>query len=242
MKTTVLLSVATLLVLAGCMGGVPNPSNAPTAATGGDWCNEGESSMWMNPAMGQQVSWEVKGMTEYEGRDVCMAEWTSNEGRMVMYFTEDASYSKMVMYDAEGNEVSEYENVNVNAGDESRTGSSGGSTTAGSSSEWCAEGQTSSFANPQTGEQAKMEVIGVVSHDGRQTCKAVWTGNYDEGGTQRVEMYYDEGRDYNHMLIYDENGTLRYETKQDGDAFSMKRYDENGEVETEYSSSGTGGQ
>lgn len=87
------------------------------SASGGDgadasaaWCTDQGSMAFANPQTGEQVSMEVQGIVERDGREVCKAVWETNQGdvrRIEMFFTEDRSYQVMVMYDAEGNVVNE---------------------------------------------------------------------------------------------------------------------------------------
>lgn len=89
-------------------------------------------------------------------------------------------------------------------------GGSGGSDGADASTDWCPEGTTQNFANPETGEQTSMEVRGMVERDGRQVCQAVWETNANEeaGDVQKIEMYYTEDREYYEMVMYDGDGNV----------------------------------
>jgi hypothetical protein len=81
-------------------------------------------------------------------------------------------------------------------------------TTTSASGDWCPEGQTTRFASPQTGEQVSMEVEGIVTHDGREVCKAVWQTNQPENEVAKMEMYYSEDDSYQKIVTYDENGNV----------------------------------
>ena len=232
MRTVGVVLVVLAMVLAGCSGG-ENPfgegGGAGTADGGGsfgsdggsggdgasggsgsstDWCQTGTSYSYASPQTGEQVSLEVQGVVSYDGRQVCKATWTSNDGqvqKMEMYYSEDDSYTKIVMYDGNGNVIGEYGGTTGGTGG-SVDGTDGGAVGGGSSGSFCQAGSSYSFANPQTGEQVALEVQGMVSHDGRQVCKATWTTN--EGQIQRMEMYYTEDGSYQKVIMYDGNGNV----------------------------------
>lgn len=87
---------------------------------------------------------------------------------------------------------------------------SGGSDGADASTDWCPEGTTQRFANPETGEETSMEVRGMVERDDQRVCQAVWetNTNEDEGDVQRIEMYYTQDREYYEMVMYDGDGNV----------------------------------
>lgn len=205
----VLLALA--LVLAGCSGG-GNPLEDGTTPQDGDgastdWCRTGSSYSFANPQNGEQTSMEIQGIVEKDGRDVCKATWTTTEGdvqRMELFFTEDSSYSSVVMYDGDGNVVSRYSGSDPTSGDGATDVVSDG--TDGASASFCDAGQSQQFVDPQTGEQVALEVEGVVTHDGREVCKAVYSTN--QGDIQRIEMYYTEDDSYQKVVLYDGDGNV----------------------------------
>ncbi len=235
LRTIGIVLVAVSMVLAGCSGGENPLAGGDGAGDGGaidddgvaeggtadggssDWCRAGESYAYANPQTGEQTSLEIQGLTTYEGQEVCEATWTTSEGevqRMVLYFTEDDSYTKVLMYDGDGNVVAEYGasaggtdgaigDGTDGAGDDGA--GSDGSGTDGSSS-FCAAGDSTQFANPQTGEQVSLEVQGMVTRDGREVCKATWTTN--QGDVQRIEMFFDEEGSYQQVVMYDGDGNV----------------------------------
>lgn len=91
-------------------------------------------------------------------------------------------------------------------------GGGGGGDGGAGSADWCDKGDSYSYSNPQSGEEASMEIKGIVDHNGRQVCKAVWTGS---GGSDsqvgKMELYFTENGDYNHLIMYDEDGNKLYE-------------------------------
>jgi hypothetical protein len=89
-------------------------------------------------------------------------------------------------------------------------GGGGGDGNAGSA-DWCQQGQSYSYANPQTGEQASMNIQGIVDHNGRQTCKATWESSSSDGSIARMELFYTEDNGYTHVIMYDEDGNQLYE-------------------------------
>ena len=127
-RTTLLILVGTV-VLAGCLGGGADggPTGDDSSASSGDegadsgtggsdpssdWCDAGQRAQFANPQTGEAASWEVQGIVEEDGREVCKAVWETNQGevsRIEMYFTEDESYRKMVTYDADGEMIDEFE-------------------------------------------------------------------------------------------------------------------------------------
>lgn len=125
---TPLLLLVLLVVLAGCAGGSGGGTGAeeggtttamdegtsPAAGDSGstaNWCTEGQRAQFSNPETGEQASWEVQGLVEEDGRQVCKAVWETNQGetrRIEMFYTEDESYRKMITYDAEGEQIDEF--------------------------------------------------------------------------------------------------------------------------------------
>lgn len=94
----------------------------------------------------------------------------------------------------------------------------------GGNGEWCNEGANWRTANPQTGEMASFEVEGVVQHEGRTTCKAVWESSGTEEDA-RMEYYFTEDENYTHFLMYNADGDLQYEMTITEEGSSFKLYD-----------------
>ncbi len=104
--------------------------------------------------------------------------------------------------------------------------------------EWCTKGSYWQWANPTTGESANMVIQGIVSHQGRQVCKAVFEGE-SEAGSMKTESFFDETGSYSHVLSY-EDGKKTLEWEMDGGEMTMRIYDEQGNVAQE-ASFGEGG-
>ena len=102
----------------------------------------------------------------------------------------------------------------------------------GGTGEWCNEGANWRTANPQTGEMSTFNIEGIVQHEGRTTCKAVWTASNTENDAT-MEYYFTEDENYTHFLMYNEEGQLQYEMEITDSSSSFKLYDENGSVITE---------
>ena len=218
-RTVRILGLVLVVVLAGCAGGPGGDAGAADGTTGEasdgsdgastDWCPRGQTSRFANPETGEQVSMEIQGVVERDGRQVCRAVWETNQGevrRIEMLFTEDGSYRKMISYDEDDDVVNEVEMTGP-AGDGSADGAS-------SSAEWCSEASSMSFVNPETGEHVSMQVEGIVEHDGRQVCRAVWETN--QGDVRKVEMLFTEDRSYQVMITYDEDGEVVDEVVMSG--------------------------
>lgn len=220
MRPTLLSAVVLVVVIAGCTGGslpgmggdtpTPEPAAGGGGATGSDDCRTGGSYRWVDPGTGEQVSLDVQGTVTHEGRQVCKAvyETTGSDAdysRVVMYYATDDSYQKVVYYDAQGNVVNEIEAENPAA---AGTADGGGTAQGGTADDWCVEGQTASFADPRSGQQASMEVKGLVDHEGREVCKAVYETDDPDTGYSRVVMFYTEDDSYRKIVYYDEQGNV----------------------------------
>lgn len=233
-KRTIASTIAVVLVvvLAGCGGGGGGGGDGATsnggdgaAANGGSGGNGGSGSSavcpqqgsmsWTNPQTGEQVTMNVQGTTMRDGQEVCHATWQTNQdgggtvAQVEMFFTEDGSYQEFVMYDSDGNVI--YEGSSSDGGSGSMDGGGGmdGSGDGSMAGEFCPAGQSIQSANPQTGETASFEVEGIVSHNGRQVCKAVWTTSTDsEGSIATIEYYYTEDNSYVHYIYYDSDGNV----------------------------------
>ncbi|NJD53370.1 MAG: hypothetical protein FIB07_10940 [Candidatus Methanoperedens sp.] len=107
-KAIIILSIILLTAFAGCTtkeqtistpGGDLKVSQG--SGSGPAWCKTG-TKMTMTGATGQQGSFEIKGIVNYEGREVCMSEYVGDEGSMEQYFSQDSSYMVMVTKDKSG--------------------------------------------------------------------------------------------------------------------------------------------
>ncbi len=107
-KVLIILSIILLTVFAGCTtkeqtisspGGDLKVSQG--SGSGPAWCKTG-TKMTMTGATGQQGSYEIKGIVNYEGREVCLSEYVGDEGSMEQYFSQDSSYMVMITKDKSG--------------------------------------------------------------------------------------------------------------------------------------------
>lgn len=207
--TLLLLAVAACLALAGCTSAIPEDgqdlgeqipddgmSGNGTAADG-EWCNPDDSMRWANPETGELVSLTIQGTETYEGREVCVgsveAEDPNSEVARTEYmFTENQEYTRIVMYDAEGEVVNEFETGGGAAGAES----------------WCPTGQTIQTSSPQTGERVTFEYEGIVTYEGREVCKAVYETENTGDEVALTEYYFNENGSYAKYVSYDEEGNV----------------------------------
>lgn len=91
-------------------GGGSGDGSGGTAVA--SWCGEMGSMQFVDPQTGERASFDVQGIVQHEGQQVCKAVWETNQGdirRVELYFNEDESYQKLVYYDADGNVVNEME-------------------------------------------------------------------------------------------------------------------------------------
>jgi len=103
------------------------------------------------------------------------------------------------------------------SGTQGETSADGQSGNQGADSDWCPAGQSTQFANPQTGEQVSLVFQGTVTYEGRQVCKATWETNDPEGEIARIVMYYTEERSYQKVVYYDGDGNVVLEQEQSAD-------------------------
>jgi len=106
-KVIIILSIVLLTAFAGCTtkeqtistpGGDLKVSQG--SGSGPAWCKIG-TKMTMT-GVGQQGSYEIKGIVNYEGKEVCLSEYISDAGSMEQYFSEDSSYMVMITKDKSG--------------------------------------------------------------------------------------------------------------------------------------------
>lgn len=109
-KILIVLSIILLIAFAGCTGKKEQTISSPggdvkvVEGSGPNWCKAGMTMTQAGPN-GVQVTFEVKGITTYEGKEVCESGWTSNEGTMTTYTNEDSSYYVMILKDKTGKET-----------------------------------------------------------------------------------------------------------------------------------------
>ncbi len=118
MKILTTLSIILLVAFAGCTGNVDKTISSPegdvkiseNVGTGPNWCNTGTKLTATGPT-GEQAAFEIKGIVNYEGKEVCSAEWISTEGTLTQYFNEDHSYTVMIMKDKTGKVINKFDMV-----------------------------------------------------------------------------------------------------------------------------------
>jgi len=88
---------------------------------------------------------------------------------------------------------------------------------AASSDDWCPEGQSTQYANPDTGQQVSLEFEGIVERDGREVCHYVWETDDPDGEIARMEMYVNEDETYRETIYYDAEGEVVFEQVQTPD-------------------------
>ncbi len=111
--TVTILLIVTIAIIAGCVGNeqtVKTPSGdvkiSQGSGTGPDWCKAGTKITASSPE--GEGSFTIKGITTYQGKDVCESEWTTTDGTMTQYFNEDGSFTATVMKDKTGKVIREF--------------------------------------------------------------------------------------------------------------------------------------
>lgn len=117
----VTLTILSIIVIATALSGcvtrqkeITSPEGGKVSIEGGgavsSWCQAGMKITSSGPS-GQQGSFVVKGMTKHNGKDVCEAEYTYDQGSMTQYFNEKNDYIVMVYKDKSGKVIQE---INMN--------------------------------------------------------------------------------------------------------------------------------
>ncbi len=121
MKKIMILLIMVSAIVAGCAGPKTEYQTeagkvtiSEGAGAGPEWCKAGTT---MNAASaGGQMTYVVKGLTTYKGKQVCEADakftGAGPEMYYTQYFTQDGSYIVMIIKDASGNVLSENEMKN----------------------------------------------------------------------------------------------------------------------------------
>ncbi len=119
-KKTILVTLSIFVVLTGLSGCVtgPNTVTGPGGekvtlnekGTGPDWCKAGTKITSSGPQ--GQGSFEIKGITQHNGTEVCEAEYVYDQGSMTQYFNEKGDYAVMVYKDKNGTVVQEINMAN----------------------------------------------------------------------------------------------------------------------------------
>lgn len=205
-----LLVVTLLVALAGCSSGSLVETTDDSGGNGSgdaDWCDEGDSTQWTNPETGERVTLNIEGTTTYEGREVCVGSWETNDpdsdaARIEYWYSEDGSYTRIVTYDAQGNIINEFESTGqqspVTDGMDGNTGQS----------TWCPTGESLTSSSPQTGEEVSFVYQGIVTEDGNTVCKAVYEAQNTDSDVVRTEYYFNEEGTYTKWVSYDAQGNV----------------------------------
>ena len=116
-KVVMILSIVLLIAFAGCTGKeqtVSTPNGdvkvSQGSGLGPDWCKAGASMTNAGP-QGSSYSFVIKGITTYQGKEVCEAGATFDQGgqsmNVVYYYSQDNKYMYMIMKDASGKIINE---------------------------------------------------------------------------------------------------------------------------------------
>lgn len=112
--TVFILSIILLVAFAGCTGKdqtITTPDGnvkiSQGSGSGPSWCKAG-TKITSTGASGQG-SFEIKGIVNFEGKEVCLSEVTTGEGTVEQYFNEDSSYMVIISKDKSGKEISRQE-------------------------------------------------------------------------------------------------------------------------------------
>lgn len=68
-------------------------NNVVAHISAGDWCNPG--TVENVDVLGDKQQFIVKGLTTYEGNEVCQSEYTYKDGKSVRYVSKDGSFNVM---------------------------------------------------------------------------------------------------------------------------------------------------
>jgi hypothetical protein len=115
-KILIILSIILSIAFAGCT--TPNTKTVPVPGgevnvvegQGPDWCKIGTKMTQSGPT-GEQMTFEVKGITAYNGQEVCESGATYNHGgqsiSIIYYLSKEGRPIHMIMKDASGKIVGE---------------------------------------------------------------------------------------------------------------------------------------
>lgn len=113
MTAVTILLIVTIAIIAGCIGKeqtIKTPSGdvkvSQGTGAGPNWCKAGTSVTSSSPQ--GEGSFTIKGMTTYQGKDVCESEWATTDGTMTQYFNEDGSFTATVIKDKTGKVIQEF--------------------------------------------------------------------------------------------------------------------------------------
>ena len=111
-KTIMILSIILLIAFSGCTTKdktvvtpdgdvkVPHDSGPGTA-----WCKAG-TKFASEGAHGEPATYEIKGIVNFEGKEVCLSVITSDRESIEQYYNEDHSVDVKIVKDKSGKEIS----------------------------------------------------------------------------------------------------------------------------------------
>ena len=109
-KILLIALVILLIAFSGCVTRNEQVTKTQTGnvnvseGSGPDWCKPG-SVMTMTLQDGKQVSYSIKGITTYEGKEVCESGWNNTDGSYNTYMNQNKTYNVMVVTDKSGKET-----------------------------------------------------------------------------------------------------------------------------------------
>jgi hypothetical protein len=116
MKTNKIIKVliVTWVVLSMAFSGCTAKNEQTIKTPGGDvkvsegsgpyWCKTGTTVTAIGP-YGKEVSYTIKGITNYEGKEVCESDLDSSEDSYKIYMNQDKTYRVMIITDKDGKET-----------------------------------------------------------------------------------------------------------------------------------------
>lgn len=122
MNKKIMVTILSVFIMTTVLSGCTGPKEIDTPAgkvtvdegrTGPDWCKTG-MKVTSSDQQGQQGSFEIKGLTQHNGTEVCEAEIVHEEGTLTQYFNEKGDYIVMIYKDKSGKVIQEVNMVNPN--------------------------------------------------------------------------------------------------------------------------------
>jgi outer membrane lipoprotein-sorting protein len=109
-KILAMLCVILLIAFSGCTAKNEQVVKTPggdvkvSEGSGPDWCKAGTSITTTGPD-GKKASFVIKGVTNYEGKEVCESDYIGNGESTIIYTSQDSKYRIMIIKDKSGNET-----------------------------------------------------------------------------------------------------------------------------------------
>lgn len=218
-------TVVLLAFAAGCTGG-GGGDGGDSGSGDSDWCGTASIEGIAGQQFGGVETAEVRGTTERDGRAVCQISYETERdsnpyARTDVFFDEDRQYVQFVYYDADGNELGQFEysaptSGGATTGDTGSVADGSDSQTGGSAS-WCQVGQTTSVSDSAAASGMTFSVEGLVERDGMTLCRASFEMTGENAAYSRVDMLFSEDESHQEMVYYDAEGNVIQEvTVSDG--------------------------